>query len=156
MMDNLIYAVISTIEGKTGYKCGKADKLIQEEIEKLKLSLDTKRLFQWSWFIEDIEIGPNIYSSKSIVEIEKNRHNLSNEIIEIGFCPNGDSIFLRDADSAILYWSHDESEDQEINDESLFLVYDRVEYLLLNICNSNFIPWDSNSGQDYFELYQGK
>ena len=156
MHDNLLYAVISTIERVKGFKCEQVKQEIYEEFERLNLCLESKRLFQWRWFSEDIDVGPTIYSSENILEFEKENLHLQNGVIEIGYCPNGDLIFYRDNDSAILYWSHDEAEDMQIDESSLFLTYNKVEYLLLNISNNNFIPWDSYSGKEYFDLYGGK
>ncbi len=156
MHDNLLYAVISTIEEVRKFKCENINQELFQEFESLDLNLESKRLFQHRWFSENIEVGPTIYSSENILKSEKENLHLKNGIIEIGYCPNGDEIFFRDKDSAILYWSHDEAEDWQNDENSLFVVYRRVEYFLLNICNRNFIPWDSYSGQEYYELYDGK
>jgi len=158
MHDNLLYAVISTIGESTNFKCAKVSDEVYQEFEKLNFDLDTKRLFQWRWFSENAEVGPTIYSAENVLKAEKENNYLKNGIIEIGFCPNGDEIFLRASDSAILYWSHDDAEgDWYIKEETaLFVAYNRVEYLLINICNSNFIPWDSYSAREYFDLYSGK
>lgn len=159
MHDNLLYAVISTISENTDFKCAQVSDEIHEEFEKLALDLNTKRLFQWHWFSGDVEVGPTIYSAENILKKEKENNYLKNGIIEIGYCPNGDEIFLRTKDSAILYWSHDESENGDWynkEDTALFLTYKRVEYLLITISNRNFIPWDSYSAREYVDLYDGK
>ena len=122
MHDNLLYAVISTIQEVRKFKCENINQELFQEFESLELNLDSKRLFQWHWFSEDIDIGPTIYSAENILKSEKENLHLKNGIIEIGYCPNGDSIFYRDNDSAILYWSHDESEDMQIEESSLFLL----------------------------------
>lgn len=159
MHDNLLYALISTINKNTDFKCAEVSEDIYREFEKLNLDLDTKRLFQWRWFSEDAEIGPTIYSAENILKAEKENNYLKNGIIEIGYCPNGDEIFLRAEDSAILYWSHDDAENgdwQNKEENALFLTYNKVEYLLINICNGNFIPWDSYSAREYFDLVGGR
>ncbi len=158
MYDNLLYAVISTIGENLDFKCATVSDEIYQEFEKLTLDLDTKRLFQWRWFSEDAEVGPTIYSAENILKAEEENNYLKNGIIEIGYCPNGDEIFLRVNDSAILYWSHDEAEGDWSSKEeaALFMAYSRVEYLLINVCNRNFIPWDSYSAREYFDLYGGK
>jgi hypothetical protein len=158
MHSNLLYAVISTIDENTDFKCAEVSSEVYQEFEKLNVDSDTKRLFQQYWFSENIEVGLTIYSAENVLKAEKENNYLSNRIIEIGYCPNGDEIFLRATDSAILYWSHDEAEDDWNSKEetALFMAYSRVEYLLINICNHNFIPWDSHSAREYFDLYGGK
>lgn len=158
MHDNLIYAVISTIDENTNFKCAEVSSEIYQEFERLDLDLSIKRLFQWRWFSEDVEIGPTIYSAENILKAEKENNYLKNGIIEIGYCRNGDEIFLRTKDSAILYWSHDDVEDDDWDNKeaALFLTYNRVEYLLINISDGKFIPWDSYSAREYFDLYGGK
>ncbi len=158
MHDNLLYAVISTINENSDFKCAEVNDDVYQEFEKLSLDLNTKRLFQWRWFSEDAEVGPTIYSAENILKAEKENNYLKNGIIEIGYCPNGDEIFLRAKDSAILYWSHDDAEgDWHSKEETaLFMAYIRVEYLLINICNRNFIAWDSYSAREYFDMYGGK
>lgn len=154
--DNLIDSLISTINNQTNFKCEKADDEIHEEFERLDLELNIKRLFQWRWFSENIDVGPIIYSAKNILKSEKENSFLNIGLIQIGDCSNGDEIFLRVKDFAVLYWSHDESENWQKDERSLFLTYNRIESLLLNICNKNFIPWDSYSAREYFELCKHK
>ncbi len=158
MRDNLLYAVISTINENPDLKCVEVSGEVYQEFEKLNLDSDTKKLFQQHWFSENAEVGPTIYSAENVLKAEKANDYLKNGIIEIGYCPNGDEIFLRANDSAILYWSHDEIKDDWHSKEetALFMAYSRVEYLLINICNRNFIPWDSYSAREYFDLYGGK
>jgi hypothetical protein len=159
MHDNLLYAVTTKINENSNFKCSKVSDKLYEQFEELNLDLDTKRLFQWHWFAEDVEVGPTIYSARRILEAEKENNYLKSGIIEIGYCPNGDEVFLRVKDSAILYWSHEDAENGEWNikeESALFIAYSRVEYLLVNICGDNFIPWDSYSAREYFDLYQGK
>lgn len=159
MHDNLLYAVISTIENRTHFKCGAASAEVFQGFESLDLDLDTKRLFQWRWFLEDAEVGPVIYSSSRILELEKENNYLEQGLIQIGNCPNGDEIYVRTSDWAVLYWSHDEAIDEEWvikSDSSLYPVYSRIEYLLMNIVNQNFIPWDSYSAREYLYLFHGK
>jgi hypothetical protein len=158
MHDNLLYAVVSTISENPNFKCAVVSDEIHQEFEKLDLDSDTKRLFQQYWFSDNTEVYPTIYSAENILKAEKENNYLKNGIIEIGYCPNGDEMFLRVKDSAILYWSHDDAEgDWYIKEETaLFIAYSRVEYLLINICNRNFIPWDSYSAREYFDLYGGK
>lgn len=159
MHDNLLYAVISTIDESAKFKCAEVSDEVYQEFEKLNLDLDTKRLFQWRWFSENAEVGATIYSAENVLKAEIENNYLKNGVIEIGYCPNGDEIFLRVSDSAILYWSHDDAENDDCHNKeesALFLTFNRVEYLLVNICNGNFIPWDSYSAREYFDLYQGK
>src|SRR5688572_14769615 len=110
MHDNLLYVVISTINENSDFKCAEVSAETYQEFEKLNLDLNTKRLFQWHWFSENAEVGPTIYSAENVLKAEKENNYLKNGIIEIGYCPNGDEIFLRLSDSAILYWSHDDVE----------------------------------------------
>ncbi len=110
MHDNLLYAVISTIDENSDFKCAEVSSEVYQEFEKLSLDLDTKRLFQQDWFSENAEVGPTIYCAEHVLKAEKENNYLKNEIIEIGYCRNGDEIFLRVNDSAILYWSHDDAE----------------------------------------------
>ncbi len=158
MHDNLLYAVVSTINENSAFKCATVNDEIYQEFEKFNLDLKIKRLFQWHWFSENVEVGPTVYSAENVLKTEKENNRLKNGIIEIGYCPNGDEIFLRASDSAILYWSHDDAEGDWYNKEeaALFTAYSRVEYLLINVCNRNFIPWDSYSAREYFDLYGGK
>lgn len=159
MYDSIIYAITTTINEKSKYKCAEVSKDIYQEFEKLDVDLEIKRLFQWHWFNEDADVGPYIFSSVNILKKENENKRLENGIIQIGDCPNGDEIFLRLGDTAVLYWSHDVAEGKRFeqrDSEALFVAYKKIEYLLINICNGNFIPWDSYSAQDYFELYNGK
>lgn len=156
MYTNLLYAITSTINEKTNFKCAKVDDSIFQEFEKLNLNLGSKRLFQWYWFCEDIDVGPLIYSAKNILMGEKEHDYLENGIIQIGDCSNGDEIFLRVKDTGVLYWSHEESENWQKDEDSLFLTFNRVEGFLLNICNNNLIPWDAYSAKEYFELNSGR
>ncbi len=158
MHDNLLYAVISTINENTNFKCATVSDEIYQEFEKLNLDLNTKRLFQWHWFSENAEVGATIYSAENVLKTEKENTYLESGIIEIGYCPNGNEIFLRVSDSAILYWSHNDAESdwQSKEETALFMAYSRVEYLLINVCNRNFIPWNSYSAREYFDLYGGK
>ncbi len=158
MYENLLYAVISTIDESTNFKCAAVSDEISQDFEKLNLDSETKKLFQQHWFSENAEVGPTIYSAENVFQAEKENNYLKNGIIEIGYCPNGDEIFLRVSDSAVLYWSHDDAESDWYDKEetALFMAYSRVEYLLVNICNRNFVPWDSYSAREYFDLYGGK
>jgi hypothetical protein len=156
MFDSLIYALISTIQENRKLKCGRVSENIFQEFEKLNLDMEIKRFFQLHWFSDDIQVGPIIYSSENILKYEQENNFLKTGLIQIGYCPNGDEIFLRVKDFAVLYWSHDDAEDWQKDDQSLFLAYHRVESLLLNICNNNFIPWDSYSAREYFDLFEGK
>ena len=159
MNDNLLHAITATIEEKTNFRCGEVSPEDFQGYENLNLELAAKRLFQWRWFLEDAEVGPVIYSSSRILEREKENNYLEQGLIQIGDCPNGDEIYFRKSDWAVLYWSHDEVIDEEWtikSDSSLYPAYSRIEYLLLNIVNQNFIPWDSYSAREYFYLYHGK
>lgn len=76
MHNNLLYVVTSTISENRKFKCAKVSDEIFQEFEKLNLDLDTKRLFQWYWFSEDVEVGPTIYSSERILKAEKENNYL--------------------------------------------------------------------------------
>lgn len=156
MFSNLLYEITSTINEKTDFKCAKVNENIFQGFDALNLDLDFKRLFQWYWFSEDFDVGPFIFSAENVLKFEKENNFLKIGLIQIGDCSNGDEIFFRISDLSILYWSHEEAEDCQKDEHSLILTYNRVESLLLNICNSNLIPSDSYSAREYFELSNGR
>ncbi|HXH69978.1 MAG TPA: hypothetical protein VNI60_06470 [Pyrinomonadaceae bacterium] len=103
MHENLLYAVISTINENPDFKCAEVSGEVYQEFEKLNLDSDTKRLFQRHWFSDNAQVGPTIYSVENVLKAEKANDYLKNGIIEISYSPNGDEIFFRVNDSAILY-----------------------------------------------------
>ena len=115
----------------------------------------SKRLFQRYWFVKEVDVGPSIWSVSRIVEVEAVQRQIGNGRIQIGDCLNGDEIFLRLADFAVLYRSHEVPLKSEDTPENGFhLVYDRVEFLLIAICNRGFVPSFCSSGKEYYELFK--
>ncbi len=125
--------VIRSIARHTNYAVGKLSPGQSATVEESASDTWLKRLIQWHWFAGDIEPGPEIWAAAHVVDAEA----------------NGDQIFLRLSDAAVLYWSHHEP-------ESMHVAYDSVDYLLVAIRNHAYVPSDSYSAREYRAMFQGR
>jgi hypothetical protein len=136
---------------------GTVDDTTHQRIEEWPCDFDLKRLIQWHWFLKDVTVGPVIFSAPHITDTEREAGNLARGLLQIGSCPNGDEIHLRADDFAVLYWSHDESTDwPQKRPNEFHLAYRAVDHLLIAIRNRAFVPIDSYSARDYFQLLNRK
>jgi hypothetical protein len=149
--------ILASTERFKNYKMGKAPLTIFNKIEILEINPVLQHAFFFNWFLENICIGPEILSINNIIQNDKFQIRFDNGLIKIGDCANGDEIYIRLKDLAILYWSHDESDDwDEIKDSELHLTFVHLDYFLINIRNGNYIPYDSYTAREYYKLYSGK
>lgn len=152
---HIISDIMSNMNGAPGVKVGKVDEPTYKKIERWKVDYKIKRLIQWHWFIKDCHVGFDILSAKSIVKIEAQYNNLKLGYLQIGECPNGDRVYIKESDFSVWYWSHDEATNwDQIQTKALHLTYPSIDYLLLSIRNRLFIPCDSYSAREYYELFK--
>jgi hypothetical protein len=150
---HLIPDLISWIEKIPGVKVGKVNKIIGDQIEQWQTDNKIKRLMQWYWFLKTHDSGISVLSVNEILKIENESTNLKVGYLQIGDCANGDRVYLKESDFSVWYWSHDEAKDWDVVDtNALHLTYPSIDLLLLAILNKSFIPRDSYSARDYFQI----
>jgi hypothetical protein len=154
---HLLPDVMRRMEGSIGTPVGKVKEKLAAEIEAWPCDVSLKRLFQWHWFLKDIEVGPLILSAAHVVQEERQAGNLNRGRLLVGRCANGDEIDLRTKDTAVLYWSHDQALDPVDKRLKEFCVtYESIEYLAIAIWNRAYVPFDSYSAREYFDLFDGR
>ena len=149
--------IIASIVRHLNIKFDKTDKQINDIIENWNVDINLKRMFQWEWLVEDLDIGPVIFGSPNIIANEIKNNYLIYGFVQFGWCANGDEILMNINSSEIYYRSHDESDDFKVKGvNGIYLTYNNIDYFLINIRNQNFIPYDSYSAREYYQLFGGK
>jgi hypothetical protein len=156
-VSHLFAELMGRLQAKAASPVDKASKATSGAIENWPCDFTLKRLLQWHWFTEPVDVGFTMLSTDRIVEGEMVAHNLEAGHLQIGECPNGDRVYLRTSDYSVWYWSHDESDDwNKLQVKALHQVYRSLASLLISVFNETFVPCDSYSGREYFLLMEGR
>lgn len=146
----MYYQLTTEIQDLGIAKISKCEDDIKAIIQDWNIDVSLKRLLQWYWFEDSIEVGPTIFSIQDMIRTEKEWGSLKNDLLVIGCGPNGDYLLTNVKTLEILYWNHEEAEDDEnLLQNDCIKLYDHILELLLNIRNRNYIPWDSYATEDY-------
>lgn len=131
-------------------KTGKVTAKVHAQIEQWPTDCRIKRLVQWHWFMKPLTRGFDFFSASEIASEEKKNGHLASGYLQIGHCPNGDRVYLRESDFSVWYWCHEEASEWDIIEpEAPHMVYPSIDLLLLAVRNQGFVPCDSFSGREY-------
>ena len=150
---HLISDIMGGMSRVAKVKTGKVSSTLHAQIEEWPADYQVKRLVQWKWFLEPLTRGFDIFSASEIVSKEKKNRCLERGYLQIGDCPNGDRVYLRDSDFSVWYWCHEETKDWDVIEaDALHIGFHSVDLLLLAIRNQGYVPCDSYSAREYFQV----
>jgi hypothetical protein len=147
---SLISDVMGSMLRQPKVKTGKVSPSLHEQIEAWPTDYHIKRLIQWHWFLKPVTLGFDFLSAADVVSREKKSGNLASGYLQIGDCPNGDRVYLKESDFSVWYWSHEEATDwAAVESKAIFCVYPTIDLLLMAVINQGFVPRDSCSAREY-------
>ena len=133
-------------------RVGNCDKRLSDEIESWDIPMDLKRLLQWSWFNDLFVGGHDLNSVAQIVDDRDRQRFMSDRLLGIGSCANGDMIAVdfREDECPVRFVSHDILWESETRPrECSVLIFKSLAEFLLRIVEDKFIPIDYDSGCEF-------